>query len=255
MIDNSDALNFRRMRMALGYLGLILPFVLLIYTWVDAKYLDGSGLLPSISDYYFTYIGDVFVGIMWVIGFFLLMYQGHPPTQYEKQSPRWIDKINDRHVSIFAGIGAVGVGLFPLRAPICGENCPEYTGLNFASSGLHFFCAWMFFISTAIFCLVLFTRGSGTQNNFVGTDANRVRRIYWCGRNMYFIICGIIITICKFTIFGYFILSQMGFDDLIVALDGYSFVFWIEVIAILAFAQAWLEKAKSSMSIGRIVRS
>jgi hypothetical protein len=48
---------------AIGYLGMALPFVLLLGKII----FKGGGIEPSISDYYYTVMGDVFVGCMFAI--------------------------------------------------------------------------------------------------------------------------------------------------------------------------------------------
>lgn len=64
---NSLVISYLALRKAIGYLGIALPFVVVLGAWL----LKGLGIQSSISDYYFTDMRDVFVGILFSIGVFL----------------------------------------------------------------------------------------------------------------------------------------------------------------------------------------
>jgi hypothetical protein len=68
----TDALAYTMLRQAVGYLGIFLPFVLMVGGW----WFFHTRLQGSISDYHYTGMRDVHVGALWVIGFFLLSYHG-----------------------------------------------------------------------------------------------------------------------------------------------------------------------------------
>ena len=65
--------NFYRLRRILGYLGFLLPAVLILGD------LPLGGVTPSISDFYHTLLRDIYVGILTAIGIFLLCYTGFRP--------------------------------------------------------------------------------------------------------------------------------------------------------------------------------
>jgi hypothetical protein len=129
--DRTDTavISYQALQALIGILGLALPFVL-----ISVKpFLDGPGIPPSISDYYYTSMRDYFVGSLWAIGIFLSSYRG------EK---------NFHHVfGIIACLCAVGVALFP-TTPL-GE-ATTWVGT------VHYSCAGVFFGLLAFFSLVVF---------------------------------------------------------------------------------------------------
>jgi hypothetical protein len=111
--DRTDTavISYQALQALIGILGLALPFVL-----ISVKpFLDGPGIPPSISDYYYTSMRDYFVGSLWAIGIFLSSYRG------EK---------NFHHVfGIIACLCAVGVALFPNDTPRGGNNVGRHSSL------------------------------------------------------------------------------------------------------------------------------
>ena len=93
-IEGSLALSYLGVRRAIGVIGILLPFVLLIGAWL----IDRVGVQASISDYYYTVMRNVFVGSMCANGVFFLSYR------YAK-----VDTV----VSSLIGLAAIGVALFP----------------------------------------------------------------------------------------------------------------------------------------------
>src|SRR5258708_38331990 len=73
------------LRRLIGILGIILPVALMI--------VGGSPIQPTISNYYYTAAGNIFVGTMCAVGAFLSCYQG------------W--DIRDFLLSLIAGIAAI----------------------------------------------------------------------------------------------------------------------------------------------------
>lgn len=148
MTPNPEIISFHRLRQFIGILGMGLPFVLLIGTWILS-----ISIQPSISFYYGTDMRNILEGVLFVTGVFLICYFGYD----------WRDTI----MSWIAGFAALGIALFPCTIP----------GLV---STTHYVCAAIFFLSLAVFCLWLFPMtkkdGSKTQRK---TYRNRLYRI--CG--------------------------------------------------------------------------
>ncbi len=59
------------LRKSLGYIGIALPFVLII----GKILLESPGISDSISSYYYSVMRNVFVGILCAIGIFLICYR------------------------------------------------------------------------------------------------------------------------------------------------------------------------------------
>lgn len=72
-INNTLVFSYLTLRKTIGILGLSFPFLLSLGGLV----LFGTELQQSVSFYYHTRMGDAFVGILCVIGFFLFSYKGY----------------------------------------------------------------------------------------------------------------------------------------------------------------------------------
>ena len=141
------------LRILIGVLGCSLPIVLILGCLIRG---DCTTVQDSISAYYYTPLRDVFVGFLFVLGFFLLTYKGY------------------RGDNIVANIGfvfALGVALFPHQSG------------HIIIKVLHFVCAGLLFGVFAYFALVLFRKGDDNPTN-------QKKR-----RNLLYLICGILIIV------------------------------------------------------------
>jgi len=192
---NPLVISYLQLRIGIGLIGLLLPFVLAIGTYL----LTGTGIKPSISDYYYSPMSGVFVGCLWSIGMLMFVYRG--------------PNLLDVWVGHLAGICAIGVSLFPTTP----NNLPTDT-----IGALHYTCAVLFFIMLAYFCLVLFTKTDPTKQM-------TVRKRY---RNKVYIACGVTITTCiimiavyKLFLLNIFPLSTVfWFESIAVVAFGLSWV-------------------------------
>lgn len=87
--------SYLALRKTIGILGIALPFVL----FLGAYLIFQTGIQSSLSSYYHTEMRDVFVGTLFVIGFFLFAYNGYD--------------LADKVAGYIACIAAVGLALFP----------------------------------------------------------------------------------------------------------------------------------------------
>ncbi|MEQ0557612.1 DUF998 domain-containing protein [Amycolatopsis sp. NEAU-NG30] len=184
------------LRRAIGLIGLALPVVLIL----GKQLAQGGDLLGSLSAYYYTDLRDVLVGAMCAAGVFLLAYYGH-------------DSI-DNIASTVAGLGAIGLALFP--------TTPDHdvTAWDRTAGVLHLTFAAVFFLALAYFCLRLFPH-DGEQPERFGV----LYRV--CGGVI--LACLVLITLAKY----------LGLTpDLHPAL-------WLEAVAVEAFGVAWLVKGRS----------
>ena len=93
--------SYQELRKAVGIIGISLPFVLSLGNYLLAS----NGIEPSISDYYNTIMGDVFVGALFAVALFMFYYSGYD--------------LHDNIVGkIIIGASAIGVALFSLKFPI-----------------------------------------------------------------------------------------------------------------------------------------
>lgn len=225
-LQNDLVLSFLAVRQALGYLGLFLPAALLAHA-----VLGPGPLLPSISAYYHSVMSDVFVGTMAAIGVFLWSYEGYRPVTKE-----WV---TDRRVARIAGAGAFGVALAPVMAvtPTACTLVQCVIGPE-AASLLHHVSALMFFAALAVFCLVLFVKSDGPMT------AEK------CARNRIYRACGWTIIAA---LVGLIAIALLSGPAVKARIDGVALIFWLETVAIVAFALSWLTKGKTLTPLVRVL--
>ena len=204
------------LRKLLGCLGVALPIILPL----GACMFGGiSALQPSISAYYYTNMGDVFVGVLWGFGLFLFTYKGYKPK---------IGKYSDNAFTNIAGIMAILVSIFPTNNDGCGKLCnPEWIGT------VHLVSAASFFIILGYISIFKFTLSDKPKK--LQSDSKK-------RRNILYIFSGIFIWVSMFVLFIYIIC----FKDIWPA----NTVFWFETIALEAFGISWLVKGRALSKVG-----
>jgi hypothetical protein len=123
--------SYNALRKSVGWIGLSLPFVLMLG---NALIFGGTITERSISYYYHTGMGDVFVGALCAVALFLFFYSGFD---------KWDDWAGN-----LGGFFALAVALFPTTR--CGPD--NWVGI------VHLVCAILFFLVLASFSLLLFTK-------------------------------------------------------------------------------------------------
>ena len=214
-VPGSQAIrSYYRIRQAMGIQGLALPVLL-----IGGSLYSGDPLPPALSDYVYTPFEPIFTGVMFSIGVFLLSYLG-----YRRQGgPSWI---TDRRVSTLAGLGALGIALFPNDTF---DPCGELELRLFSISGAaHVISAGVFLTMTCLFCLVLFRR------RVVGDHRTQKNR-----RNAVYLACGVVILGSLAGLAWYFLGMDMATRCAIADLRP---VLWLEVATVWAFGLAWLVK-------------
>ena len=88
-------ISYLTLRKLIGFLGAGLPFVLAVGGFLFFQ----EDIQKSMSAYYYTGMRNVFVGVLFVLGFFLLSYRG-----YERK---------DDIAGDLAFLFALGVAIFP----------------------------------------------------------------------------------------------------------------------------------------------
>jgi hypothetical protein len=203
--DGALVFSYLELRKAVGVIGFALPLVVAF----GKRILQGGGLEGSISYYYYTDMGNVFVGSMCAIGVFLMSTRGYD----------WRDAIAGRLASGFA----IGVALFPTTPYVGATPQEKYIG------DVHWIFAALLFLTLAYFCLGLFTE-TGPGNN---PTRQKLKR------NVVYRVCGWAI-LASMAAIGIIKLTATEF------LDGpYKPVFWLESISVVAFGIAWLVKGET----------
>jgi hypothetical protein len=162
---------------------------------------------------------DVFVGILWGFGLFLITYKGYKPR---------VGKFSDNLFTNIAGFLAIIVSIFPTGYDFCTTNCkPEWIGT------LHLVSAAGFFIILGYLSIFKFTMSDKPKK----LQSDRKKR-----RNILFIISGIVIWGCMFVLLIYFICLKDTWPA--------TTVFWFEAVSLEAFGISWLVKGKALHHFG-----
>lgn len=204
---NALVLSYIGIRRAVGISGFLLPIVLGPIGW-----LFGIPFQDNISSYYHTGMRDIFVGTMCAIGVFMLCYRGHD----------WIEN----WTANIGSAAAFGVALFPLDAgsdPLLQKSIVGY---------LHTFSGGVFFLTLAFYSLYHFPRST--------RDPAEGEPHPW-ERNFIYRSSGIVILLSMAAMGGYLFLIPVSLKQ---QLNDYNFLFWMEWIAVWAFASAWLTKGR-----------
>lgn len=197
--------SYITLRVAVGLIGMVLPFVLAI----GKSVFDGPGLLSSISGYYYSSLRDVFVGAICAVAVFLMTYRG-----YERA---------DSVAGIIACISAIGLAWFPTSPAI------DPTAREMAIGRVHLGFAAAFFLTLAFFSLFLFRK----TNPLLPPTPRKLLR------NKVYAICGAVIVLCLILI----VVCEMLPPDSPLRQAGP--VFWLEAVADVAFGVSWLTKGNA----------
>jgi hypothetical protein len=200
----------RRLRCILGWLGMLLPFIVL-----GLALIFGYGLPDSISaTYYLAPCITPFMIILGAAGLFLICYNG-----YDRQ---------DDIICTLAGSFALGICLFSCKIETLADKWPELANLTRVgtfqiiptiSGVLHTICAIGFFLLLAYNSIFLFTKSGGNMT------AGKKKR------NIIFRVCGIGMAVAFLAIIPISIFELWGGTWL------------VEAIALVFFGISWLTKA------------
>ena len=236
--EKNLVMSYHRMRRWVGYLGLSLPFALFIGDWVfhnlkidqndnlmemcDENYASSNHFRDSISEYFYTPMGELFVGTLCAVAFFLFLYKG-----YENKEGEYMP--SDSFMTNFAGICALSVAIFPMDLDEC-LNDNFRTFVSHKPVGIiHYVSALLFFISLGIMCLVNFRRAE-TVDNFGKMPSHNFYK--WCGIGIF----ASLIAILLFKIIPFL-------NDWATHID-FEFLFWFETTSLLFFGASWLKKGQ-----------
>jgi hypothetical protein len=205
-------ISFLHLRRAIGVLGVALPILMVagVAVLTDCKIIQ-----PTISDYYFTKLGYVFVGTLCAVALFLYCYKGYD---------------NDWIASKLACLFALGVAFFPTYGPKISAGC-NFLNRNstVTISRMHDIFATSLFLTLAYFCLFLFVQSGGKM-----TPQKRKR-------NRIYRFCGYAMILCIILSFVYLVVIPRSLQ---VSLSKYTPVFIFETLALWFFGFSWLTKGE-----------
>jgi len=211
--ENKLVLSYLTVRKIIGWLGLLLPLILILGSFLFGKCHE---IQPSISNYYHTGMRDVFVGYMCTLSIFLLSYKGYDLT--------------DRIVSALAGAFGLTLALMPtnLLNPLPDCNIVCNTAQHNWIGTVHLIAAGLFLLLLGCFSFFLFTKGE--------TNPTPQKIV----RNKIYKIAGLIIFACVILLIIFFSLPP----DIETGLQKLKPIFWLETVAVVAFGFSWLVKGE-----------
>lgn len=202
-----NPISGRKLQLIIGILAFAFPPVL----YLGASFFECTDLLPSLSAYYHSEVGDFFVGALCCIALILIAYEGYSNF--------------DNIVTSIAGILALLVAFFPTSVK---DNCC-FGPLEYGTIGvIHYMAAGLLFFLLAFISLYLFTRSKGE----VSDEKARRNKIYR--------VCGWIIVLSIVLLVIYFFYPP-GVDS---PVHNIRPVFVLESIAVFSFGISWLVKSE-----------
>ena len=219
---NELVISFLTLRNLIGISGMLLPIVLTLFT---PKGEQDKVMEHSISEYYYTKNGDLFVVLLSVIGVFLLTYKGY-------------DHFWERTLTLVAGFCGIGVAFFPTATTMGNslsihkvrKEVPEFFGLV----QWHFIFAALFFISLALISLIYFRKKD--LNSVYLIDGRKKKQKE--KRNLVYMICGWTMLISIALMILYFVIDPSSLRNMPV-------VFVLETVAVEAFGISWITKGQT----------
>ncbi|MBF4494638.1 hypothetical protein IRZ83_17235 [Flavobacterium sp. JLP] len=220
-IESDDIFTYRRIRRAIGYLGISLPILLVGLSFISFFH---TQIQPSISHYYYTNLREIFTGTLCAVGLFLICYKGH------KNKSIWK---NDNLLTNIAGIMAICVALIPTNPEDFLQKIYTIIPLTEKWLGwLHYGFAAILFLILALLAINVFTIGQENETRAPKSILNE--------NNIY--------RACGYSILVSVILVPVA-DQL--KLFSYSTLVF-EAIALFAFGIAWLIKGRALGDQGKI---
>jgi hypothetical protein len=212
--NNQYQLSYLGIRTAVGILGFSLPIVCRLGTWIFS---GCTYWKDSISDYYYTIMGNVFTGILCGVALFLFSYKGFN---------RW-----DSVSSSLAAAFALGVAFFPMNVSSC---CVECTHCNIISRAVQ---PWRNYVHYGSAALLFFTLACMSFFLFTKTDQPKPK-LRKRQRNVVYRVCGIVM-------FAALLASgSLNIKSVAAAFPHSHPVYWMETIMLFAFGTSWLVKGE-----------
>jgi hypothetical protein len=191
------------MRKLIGILGMALGFAVVF----GGVIFGNGGIERSFSAYYLTNMRDLFVGVLFITGAFLLSYKGYD--------------FHDNLITSLSGIMAIGIAIFPVEATI--PNNIFNFNTTWASA-LHTITSVSFFLLLSYMSYFRFTKGSSD------TKIKKTRNIIYKASAL---------VMAVNLVFGgaYMFLGLFP--------DSPYFITIIEIIMLNAFGVSWLVKGQA----------
>jgi len=228
--DQTADIKFKSLRNCIGLLGLILPFIIL---FIARGYQGCNCLQNSISHYYYTMAGPIFVGVLCCLGLILIFYPTPDPKSTPYSTCNWrvcklIKPGYDGPLTTISGVFAICVAIFPTDSDL-NSNCALFCyDSSLLRSSFHYFSAATMLLIFSYMSICIFTRANDPnwKNNKWKVLRNRV--YIWSGMITFISILAVaLIAIIEHS-------TSKTFPK--------TSTYWLEVSALVPFGISWLVK-------------
>lgn len=241
---NELVINYVYLRKTVGWIGGLLPVVLLVGNMIFT-----TNVPDSVSSYYYTHMRNVLVGVLCALGVFLIAYAGYDEWD------RWITNI--------AGGCAIGVAFCATKPAVCGPRpltcpAPSVRALSQTQTivgDIHVVFAMLMFVALAVMALRFakttsagaapVTSTIGRIWSFLGFDpapSDDPRTARKKLRNVIYRACGFVIVACVVLAVVSNFLPQ-SFTS------GIPVLYILESIAVFAFGVSWFVKGQTLLPV------
>ncbi|WP_421762634.1 hypothetical protein [Ekhidna sp.] len=192
-----------------GFTALFFPAVLILLSFLSGQC---TTVQETISHYYYSVVGNVFVGALSAISVFLIVYKGYPDSK-------------DNLATSIAGVFALGVALLPTSVPCDTSSCVvvNLEGIMDVSVP-HYVSAALMFITLAYVSIVLFRKKGANPTP---------QKIF---RNKIYLWCGIVMILA---ILAILIVSMRATEEWLCQTKAVLILEWV---ALFAFGTSWMIK-------------
>jgi len=213
-IESYDIFTYRRIRRAIGYLGIILPILLTTLSFIS---FFETPVQPSISHYYYTNLREIFTGTLCAVGLFLICYKGNGNASLWK---------NDNLLTNISGIMALGTALVPTNPEVVSDKMYTLIPLTEKWTGwLHYGFAALLFLLFSLLAINVFTIGQENETRAPKSIMNENNIYRFCGYS-------ILLFIIMVPVSEYF--KLFPYSTLV-----------LEALSLFAFGIAWLIKGRA----------
>lgn len=213
-------MSYRSLRRVVGIIGILTPLVLLVGTFLAGPC---NKVLPSISHYYYSVLGDFLVAVLGAIGLFLIMYRYH--------------RLDDIATTI-AGASAILIALFPTdieSSSLCYFIEPELASWV---PVVHYISAALFFLTLGFISFFRFPKEECEIHSSEGGGHICVQESNEPGKDLRGTIYKISGVIILLSVLAIFVIHQW-YPEIA---DDTAWVFYLEWIGLAAFGLSWLIK-------------
>lgn len=221
-----------RLRQGIGWVGAFIPLSMLA-----SVMFFGAEMKASISAWYYQPVfSTFFIGPLWAVGVYLVLYQGYstlPKAIEESRILRPLRRfLSDAVLTTVAGAAAIMVATVPTLTPeAAAVHCAAPASFSIGwPQAVHILSAFTFFAITGFMSLIYFTDSDKDRSKW-SMEKHRA--------NLIFKVCGWVI-FAGLALMGAAVL--LGWDCTNRPIS--HPVFWFETACVIAFAVSWLVKGE-----------